>query len=168
MKSLKKSFFMIFLFSISFQHIWALSGTSLCDYVLNNIEKFDVHPQVQPLVSNGTNSLPYNIIVNFTPKATQTNQTNDNLILFFEMEECQNNLWIFDSVFKALSEQEFGSTVVFCYGNKNKIPRDNIIYGAEVYARSLNSTVNNAAILFSLGAKKNSIVTGSNKSHAPS
>lgn len=173
MNAFKKSFFVIFLLFLISEPIFSaessskteLKGTALCSYVYSYLQKKAVHPEIQPLVSNGTNSLPYNIIVSFHPKDTKT---NGNLILFFDMEECINSMDIFDDIFNELSSKSYNSLVVFGYGNRINIPRDNLIYGADVYARSLNTTTDNAAFLFSLNAEKNTIITGTGKSHSPS
>ena len=171
--SLKKSFLVIFLFSLLIQHISAtegpkaeeLKGTDLCGYVFSRLEKTGCHPLVQTLVSNGTNDLPYNIIVSFHPKDTKT---DGNLILFFDMQDAASCMDIFPPLFDSISQKNYDCSVVFGYGNRINIPRDNLINGAQVYASSLNSTARNSAFLFRLNAAKNTIITGSGKSHSPS
>jgi len=165
MKAFKKSFLVIFLFSLITQQIFSQNGTALCDSVLNYLEKAKVHLQVQPLVSNGINKLPYNIIVNFP---SEDSKTNDNLILFFNIEEINGHLELLPPIFEALENRSFASTLVFSYGNLMNIPRENIICGAQVFTRSLNTTVNHAAFIFNLDSKKNSIITGSNKKDSSS
>lgn len=175
MKPFKKSFLVIFLFSLIFWHIFAsnnsdskqirFQGTGLCNYIFSALEKTGFHPQVQPLVSSGTNDLPYNIIVSFHPQNTKT---DGNLILFFDMEDCLDCLDFFNDVFNAISQKDYNCSVVFGYGNNINIPRENLIFGSKVYAQSLNTTASNAAFLFKLNSSKNSIITGSGKSHSPS
>ena len=163
--SFKKHFLLIFLFSLFFQQIFATTGTSLCNNVFEYLDKKGLHPQVQSLVSNGTNSLPYNIIVNFHSEDTKS---PDNLILFYEIQDFEDRLEGIEKVLEPLKSKEYNSTVVFSYGNKINIPRDNIIYGADIFAQSLDSTQNNSAYLFCLNAPKNTIITGNSNSHSPS
>ena len=172
MNRLKKSVLKLLLFSIFINYSFicfsqdkSLNGQDLCDSMFEYIEKNGFNPQVQPLVSGGTNLLPYNIIVRFSPKDTVSEH---NFILFFYMEDAWNNPQILTAALTELYNQPYNSTVVLCYGNRNSLNMDNIIYGADVFVQSLDTNTTNSAVLLDLSSRKNQIITGSNKKHSPS
>ena len=142
-----------------------LFAQNVCSSFFTYLEKKGLQPQAQLLTAGGTNSLPYNIIVNFSPKDTKSEH---NMVLLFDLEEAYSYRNSISPIFEELQQQSFNSTVVFCYSSRLEIPRDNIIYGAEVYAHSLNSEGSNDVYIFNLSAKKNAIIPGSNKNHSPS
>lgn len=162
MKPLKKSIFTIFLLFFASMMLFAQNN---CSTLFTKLEKKGLRPQAQPLTAGGTNNLPYNIIVNFRPKDTKTEH---NLILLFDLEQANTYFDNISSVFEDLENQDFNSSVVFCYGSQLDIPRDNIIYGSEVYAGSLSSDGTNDVFIFNLSAPKNAIIPGNKKNHSPS
>ena len=162
MKPLKKSIFTIFLLFFASMMLFAQNN---CSTLFTKLEKKGLRPQAQPLTAGGTNNLPYNIIVNFRPKDTKTEH---NLILLFDLEQANTYFDNISSVFEDLENQDFNSSVVFCYGSQLDIPRDNIIYGSEVYAGSLSSDGTNDVFIFNLSALKNAIIPGNKNNHSPS
>ncbi len=162
MKPLKKSIFAIFLLFFASMMLFAQNN---CSTLFTKLEKKGLRPQAQPLTAGGTNNLPYNIIVNFRPKDTKTEH---NLILLFDLKQANTYFDNISSVFEDLENQDFNSSVVFCYGSQLDIPRDNIIYGSEVYAGSLSSDGTNDVFIFNLSATKNAIIPGNKKNHSPS
>ncbi|MBO4532367.1 MAG: hypothetical protein J5726_01525 [Treponema sp.] len=167
-KSLIKLLFFSMLLNLNFSVFSqqsTLMGIDLCNSMFNYIEKNGFSPSVQSLVAGGTNSLPYNIIVKFSPKDTVS---DNNFILFFYMEDAWQNKEHLVPVFEALSQQNYNSTVVLSFGNRNAFDMENIIYGADVFVQSLDTNVQNNAVLMDLTAGKNAIITGSNRKHAPS
>ena len=162
MKPLTKSLLMIFF--LFFAAI-SLCAQESCNTMLEFLKKDGLQPQVQLLTASGTNNLPYNIIVNFSSKDTKSEH---NLILLFDLDEAYTCYDSISPIFPVLQEQNYNSTVVFCYGSSLKLPRDNIIYGSEVFARSLNSDGSNDVFIICLSAEKNAIIPGSNKNHSPS
>ena len=162
MKPLTKSFLQIFLlFFISMP----MYSQNVCSSLFAFLEKEGVHPQVQLLTADGTNNLPYNIIVNFTPEDTKSDH---NLILLFDLEQGYTWRETISSVFQELQQRNYKTSVVFCYGCRINLPRDNIIYGSEVFAQSINSDGSNDVFIFNLEAEKNAIIPGSNRNHSPS
>ena len=140
-----------------------------CGQLFDFLEKKGFEPQVQLLTADGTNNLPYNIIVNFWPKDIENEiKTSENLIILFNIDEVWDVRDNIVSVLDLLREQNYYSTAVFCYGSRLNIPRENIIYGSEVFARSLNSDGNSHVYIFNLNSSKNSIISGSNGHHSPS
>ena len=162
MKPFTKSISTIFfLFFISMP----LCAQNVCSSLFAFLEKEGVHPQAQLLTAGGTNNLPYNIIVNFSPEATKSEH---NLVLLFDLEQGYTWRETIASVFEELKQQNYNSSVVFCYASRIDIPRNNIIYGSQVYARSINSDDSNNVFIFNLDAEKNAIIPGSNQNHSPS
>ena len=168
----KKSLIKILFFSIllnlnlpAFSQETPLQGIDLCNSMFNYIEKKGFSPAVQSLVAGGTNNLPYNIIVNFSPKDTVSEH---NFILFFYMEDAWQNKDLLAPVFEALKTREYSSTVVLSFGDRNTFEKENIIYGADVFVQSLDTNIQNTAVLMDLSAGKNTIITGSNRKHATS
>ena len=162
MKPLTKSFFLIFLLLFVAMPLCAQNN---CSSLYAFLEKKGLHPQVQLLTASGTNNLPYNIIVNFSPKDTKSEH---NLVLLFDLEQGYTNRETISTIFEDLQNANFHSSVVFCYGSRLDLPRQNIIYGSEVYAQSLNSDGSNDVFIFNLDTEKNAIIPGSNKNHSPS
>ena len=162
MKSFVKSLLMIFLL---FFAALPLCAQNLCSTLFSYLEKKGFQPQAQLLTAGGTNNLPYNIIVNFPSKTTKSEH---NLILLFDLEQACNYKNEICQALDALNEQNYSSSIVFCYGSRLELPRENIIYGSEVYANSLNSDGSNNVFIFNLSAEKNAIIPGSNKNHSPS
>lgn len=168
MKSLKKYLFLLCFFSIFASNAFTETkpkGILLCDYVYNFLRKKDFHPQAQPLLSNGTNTLPYNIIVNFPSKNTET---EDNLYLIFNMEDSYSYLNLFSSIFENLKDKPFNTIILFSYGDKYSIPKNDIVFGSQAFTKSINTNQNNSAYIFYLDENKNSIISGSNGKHSPS
>ena len=162
MKPFLKSLLMIFLlFFMAIQ----LCAQNICTDFFAFLDKKGFQPQAQLLTAGGTNNLPYNIIVNFPSKDTKSEQ---NLVLLFDLEQAYTYKEQICSVFDDLQNQNYSTSVVFCYGSRLKLPRENIIYGCEVYAHSLNSDGSNNVFIFNLNAQKNAIIPGSNKNHSPS
>ncbi len=162
MKAFKKSLLLIFILIFT---VMSLYAQNVCSSFFTYLEKQGLQPQAQLLTAGGTNNLPYNIIVNFSPADTKSEH---NMILLFDLEEAYNYRDSIAPVFDLLREETFNSTLVFCYSSRLELPRDNIIYGAQVYAHSLNSDGTNDVYIFNLSAEKNAIIPGSNKNHSPS
>ena len=162
MKPFTKSFLLIFLL---FFASMPLCAQNVCTQLFTFLEKKGFQPQAQLLTAGGTNNLPYNIIVNFSPKDTKTDH---NLILLFDLEEGYQYRSLIIPSIQELQNKSFNSSVVFCYGSRLELPRDNIIYGSEVFANSLTSDSTNDVYIFNLSARKNRIISGSNKNHSPS
>jgi hypothetical protein len=162
MKPLTKSFLLIFLLLFV---AMPLCAQNICSSFYTYLDKKGFDPQVQLLTASGTNNLPYNIIVNFSPKDTKTEH---NLVFLFDLEEAYNFRDIIIPVFDDLKEQKYNSSVVFCYQSKLELPRSNIIYGSEIYSHSLNSNSSDDVYIFDLSAGRNAIIPGSNKNNSPS
>ena len=140
-----------------------------CGSLFDFLEKKGFEPQVQLLTAGGTNNLPYNIIVNFLPKDKENQiKSPKNLIILFNIDEAWAERDNIIPVLELLKEQNYSSSAVFCYGSRLNIPRENIIYGSEIFARSLNSDGNSHVYIFNLNSSKNSIISGSNGHHSPS
>ena len=167
MKSIKKSIFVIFLFSLIVYPFFAQEipeGTDLCDTVFSHLQKKGFHPQVQTLNSSGTNNFRYNIIVTFSPQATLT---DDNFLLIVDLKDAWINRALVVDILNDLKDRPLCSTTLFCYTSNSIIPRDDIIFGAEVFAQSVNSPGSSFAYIINF-AQKNEIIAGADKIRSPS
>lgn len=162
MKAFIKSILMIFLL---FFASCPLFSQAICSKLFEYLEKKELNPQAQLLTAGSSNKLPYNIIVNFTPEDIQI---EDNLVILLDLEQAYTYREAVSPIFDELKTQKYNSSVVFCYGSRLELPRQNIIYGSQVFARSLNSDGSNHVYIFNLAAEKNAIIPGSNKNHSPS
>lgn len=168
MNSRKKILYsIIFLFHFFLLPLCAIgrkSGLELCDELFNILRRQDFNPQIQNIVSKGQNQFPYNIVIynNNLPE-----KNNENLILFFKLEEaCNYRNILFDTLTK-LKEEAINSTVIISY-NEFSIPQiESTIKGSQVFIVSLNSNVNNYVYLINLSAAKNSFICGSKGKTAP-
>lgn len=157
--------FLLFLCAFGLFSQEALKGTALCDTMFSFLQKKGFNPQVQPLASGGINTLPYNIIVTFAPENTKT---TDNFILIMDINDSWNHKEQLELILKNLSESPLLSQTVFCYYSESPIPIEDIIYGADIFAQSLNTNQNNYAYIFNLSARKNNITAGTNGICSPS
>ena len=162
MKAFTKSILLIFLLFLA---AMPLCAQNICTDFFTYLEKKGFQPQVQLLTAGGTNNLPYNIIVNFSSEDTQSDH---NLILLFDLDEAYQWRSNIMPALEELKDKNINSSVVFAYGCRLELPRDNIIYGSQVFADSLSSNETNNVFIFNLSASKNTIIAGSNKNHSPS
>ena len=140
------------------------SGIELCDELFNILRKQDFNPQIQNIVSKGENQFPYNIVIY---NNNSTENTNDNLILFFNLEEICNQRKILFDVAEKLKQEPINSTIIISYSEYSIPQIENTIKGSECFISSLNSNVNNYVYLINLSAEKNSFVCGNKGKTAP-
>lgn len=162
MRPLKKSLIMIFLLQIL---TFALFSQSESSVMFDLLEKKGYRPQSQQLASGTSNNLPYNIIVNF---GSQNIKKQEKFIILFDLKQAWEQQAQILNLLAELKDKEFASQVVFCYGSNLNLDRDNIIYGSDIFARSLNSDENSHVFIFDLSQARNTIISGSNGHHSPS
>ena len=140
------------------------SSLELCDELFNILRKQDFNPQVQNIVSKGENQFPYNIVIY---NKNNPEKANENLILFFNLEEACNYRKILFETAEKLKQEPVNSTIVISY-NEFSIPQiENTIKGSQVFISSLNSNTNNYVYAINLSAQKNSFICGSKGKTAP-
>ncbi len=140
------------------------SGIELCDELYNILRKQNYNPQIQNIVSNGQNHFPYNIVIY---NNNSIEKTNENLILFFNLEEiCSQRKILFDVADK-LKEEPINSTIIISYSEYSIPQVENTIKGSECFISTLNSNANNFVYLINLSAEKNSFVCGNKGKTAP-
>ena len=144
MKAFTKSILLIFLLFLA---AMPLCAQNICTDFFTYLEKKGFQPQVQLLTAGGTNNLPYNIIVNFSSEDTQSDH---NLILLFDLDEAYQWRSNIMPALEELKDKNINSSVVFAYGCRLELPRDNIIYGSQVFADSLSSNETNNVFIFNL------------------
>ena len=157
-----KNILLIFLSLILLQS--AHAQISLCNSIYKSLKEHKLSPDTQNLILNGDNAFPYNILLNFK------GQGKSNLILVFFQEDAAENMEV---IYKTVSfikglDTDTNITILFSYGEKQKIIKEGMIFGSEVFAESLNSTDENTAIIFDLNADHAKVLSSSRKLTAPS
>lgn len=156
---------LLFCFSANAQNK-APSGIELCNEVHSFLKKNAFSPSSQSLVISGENTFPYNIIVTFTP---EQNTWPENLILVFFQEDIPQNQKIILEALRKIREEKypFTITVLFAYGEKQKLEKADMIYGSRVYLESLNTNLSYTAVIFDLESESCQISTSSNGLSSP-
>lgn len=147
--------------------------TSLCNSVYNFLRNNKCNPKTQSLVSSSINYFPYNIMADFDSKAIRKNNhvmPEQNLFLIFNQEDYATLLEVCPAIFDFIkaSEFDFDITVLFTYGEKQKIQKDGIIYGLDKFIEQVNTNEDSTAILVNLNCPESSIISTSSGLTAPS
>ena len=142
-------------------------GLELCNSVYNFLKKNGFNPETQSLVTSGENTFPYNISVKFN---SVNYDEKENLILIIPQEDINENQEELKEVLSNLKNQKnnFNTTVLFAYGEKQKIEKQDMIYGTQVFIESLNSNLEYSAVIFDFDGGRNSIETISSGTSSPS
>lgn len=159
-----KKFFLYVLFFILFSHFSA-TGQELSNSVYNFLKQNKYRPVAQNLLTSGENSFPYNIIIDFPAKE----KSNETLLLVFYQEEVDHNRNVIKSTLEYIRESriEQNVSVLFSYGENQKIEKQGMIYGSSSFLNNLNSSNDFTAIIFDLSSSKNMIISNSNGTTAP-
>ena len=142
-------------------------GLELCNSVYNFLKKNAFHPETQSLVTSGENTFPYNISVTFN---SPDSSTKENLVIIIPQEDINDNQAELKETLSNLKNQNnnFNITVLFAYGEKQKIEKQDMIFGTQVFMESLNSNLEYTAVIFDFDAERNSIETISSGMASPS
>jgi len=158
--------FLIHFLSIKLFSANSTSGIQVCDELFNILQEKNYNPQVQNLVSKGSNQFPYNIIIQNA--SLEEDNSNEELIFFFKMEEIINYRNILFNLADKLKEENIRSTIILSC-NEFSIPQvENNIKGSKIFINSLNTNRKNYVFLINLNAERNSFICGSKGKTAPS
>lgn len=160
-------YILIFLFcSLAYAQNKEPAGIELCNAVHSFLKKNGFSPSSQNLVAAGENTFPYNIIVTFT---SEQNTSPENLLLVFFQEDVLKNQVLLKEALKNIREEKypFTVTVLFAYGEKQKLEKNDMIYGTRVFLESLSSNLSYSAVIFDLESKINEIETTSKGLSSP-
>ena len=144
----------------------AYSQISLCDSIYKNLKDKKIEVLKQSLLLTGANDFPYNIIA----------QKNDNteklakLYLVFFQEDFENKLDLASNLLSFVKKEELpvNLSFLFAYGERQKINKEGMIFGTEIFAESLNSNEDITIIICDLEANQTKIISSSRKKTAPS
>lgn len=171
MKNRIRKLFLAFIFSLLSFSLYSqdnsnLRGIELSNSVFNFLKSNKFSPYTQNLVTSGENTFPYNILVDI-PAHTKT--STNLLLIFFQEDIVQNSLLLQKTFyFFKNTKFDFNITMLFSYGEKQKIERSGMIYGTEVYLKSINTNEDYTAIIFDLSAENNTIISNSSGYSSPS
>ena len=144
----------------------SLKGIDLCNSIYSSLKKYGFSPSTQSLVAAGENSFPYNISVQIEGNSS----SRDTLVLVFFQEDAASSPALIKSIIKKLSEEEhdFNITILFAYGEKQKIEKLDMIFGTQVFLESISSSRNYTGIVFDLDNDFYGIETSSSGLSSPS
>lgn len=171
MKSPEKRLLLIFfLFSIFLRGYsdenlpLTVKGVELCDLVNSQLLKKGIKTSTQPLVSNGLNYFPYNILI----ENTVDSQENSSLLLYFPMEEAVEHLDCIITITQNLKAESFNSTVLISYGDNFPLTNESTVTGIQTFTSSRNTNTTYYAFIINHAASHNAIISGSDGSVSPS
>ena len=136
----KNLLFILILFLFSSQFCFSIqqkTGEDLCNQVFSYLSKKGLSPYSQSIINGGTNNFPYNIILSF-PSTQQ--KTSNNLTLCFKLEEILKNKDYIVELSKYINQNNFDYNIfiLIAYGESQHFVSRNLVYGSEVYAKSLS------------------------------
>ena len=151
----------------SFGQNLPISGLELSDSISSFLRKNGYTPYNQSLVTSGENTFPYNVSI--TIKAKNPSETKENLILIFAQDDVIDRQDMIKNLLSKLSKSEydFDITVLFAYGEKQKIEKQDMIFGTQVYIDSITSNLGYTAIIFNLESEKYNIETSASGTCSP-
>ena len=143
-----------------------VSGIELCNEVHSFLKKNGFSPASQSLIVSGENTFPYNIIVTFN---SEQNSSPENLILVFFQEDIPANQKLIKETLQNIRDKHypFQISILFAYGEKQKLEKADMIYGTNVFLESLNTNLSYTAVIFDLESKENVIGSTSNGLSSP-
>lgn len=130
-------------------------GTELCNTVYDFLKKNGYSPSTQSLVATGENAFPYNISVRFNTN----DEYAENLVFVFAQDDVIENQDAIKFILTKLKTSDycFNTTVLFAYGEKQKIEKQDMIFGTQVFIEALNSNLEYTAFIFDLDADRNKV-----------
>ena len=143
-----------------------INGIELSSSVFSLLKKSGFSPITQSLVISGENTFPYNVIVNL-----ESNQkdSQENLLLVFFQEDVPKNQKLFKAIISNLkrNKRNYNITVLFSYGEKQLIEKQDTVFGTKVFLDSINSNQEYTAIIFDLFSNTFDIETSASGRSTP-
>ncbi len=143
------------------------SGLELSDSIYSFLKKNGYSPYNHTLVTSGENAFPYNVSITF--KSNETRLSHENLVIVFFQDDVIKRQDMIKKLLASLSEKEydFDLTVLFAYGEKQKIEKQDMIFGTQVFIDSLSSNLGYTAMVFNIEGEKYNIETSSSGTSSP-
>ena len=143
------------------------TGLELSDSIYSFLKKNGYAPFNHTLVTSGENAFPYNVSIRF--RSHETRSAHENLVLIFFQDDVISRQDMIKDILSEFSQKEYGFdiTVLFAYGEKQKIEKQDMIFGTQVYIDSLTSNLGVTAIVFNLEGEKINIETSSSGTCSP-
>lgn len=160
---MKKRLFLLYIILIS--HFF-LNAQNLSNSVYKSLKKSGFSVKTQSLILSGENNFPYNILLEH--KADEI--SGKNLIILFYQEDFQkNSREITESLSQILAQKyDFNITVLFSYGDNQRIEKQGMVYGNRAFISSLNTNEDYTVIILDLNHRKNTVIANSQGYTAPS
>lgn len=169
----KAFFFLTFLFFslLSENLLFAnTSGYEISTQVYNKFYEKNLKISTQNIVISGENQFPYNIIVQFDRKNSKNDFFNKKLLFIVDQEQSLNNLQLIKNLIEILkkSSYDFDLELLFSYGDVQKVFKQGMISGSQVFLNNSNLSENTTVVILDFSSSKNSIITSSNGTSSPS
>ena len=158
---------LFFLFSVKvFGQTAQKTGLELSNSINTYLKKNGYTPYNQSLVTSGENTFPYNVSIKI--KTEQTKEA-ENLVLIFFQDDVYERQEMMKELLAELSNTNynFDITVLFAYGEKQIIEKQDMIFGTQVFIDSITSNLGYSAIIFNLEGESYSIETSASGTCSP-
>lgn len=163
----KRRIFCVFICVLFFLHFNLFSdsstlyGRNLCDAVYNFLLNNQANPERSSLISEGSNSFPYNIVCNFKSSGEVSNfsaeERNTLLFAFTQQDALKYADVIFDLVSNLNSyKRNFDVLLLFSYGDSDI---EESISGTKIYSSEYGNPDDVAAICVSFNGKEKTHIT---------
>ncbi|MBR1640552.1 MAG: hypothetical protein IJ688_14355 [Treponema sp.] len=145
------------------------SQTSMCSSLYSKLKKEGLKASTQNLILDGENSFPYNILLSFN-SGNSGDEGSAKLVLVFFQEDIEQNPQIIANTASFIQENEIGCdiTILLAYGERQKIKKDGMIFGTEVFTDNLSSKEDNTVIICDLDAPQTKVISSSRGIISPS
>lgn len=156
----------IFTFScVLFAQDYYPKGNKLCDSIFYYLERNNLTPEKQEIISSPDNNFPYNIVIKFNSNKLPC---DDNLVICLKMEDAYENMDLITQIAGQLYGRDFNTYIILIYGSSSTIPRRRIPNGTNVAVKNLHSSDNNIVLNVNLTSSRNTITASTMGKSSPS
>lgn len=142
-----------------------VKGSRLCQQVYDFLEKEDFHPKSQSLLNSGKNEFPYNVYVEFNIGE----ESLSNLLVVFEMDSLLSHKELIKNYLNFIADSQYdcNTTVLFAYGENQKLTQKIQLYGTDIFIDNFYTNENYTALYIELDDEKNQLIVNSGKNISP-
>ena len=140
-------------------------GIELCQKVFDFLKEEHFQPKTQSLLNSGSNNFPYNIYLEFSSEQ----ESLSNFLVVFEMDCILSKKNLIRQYLDFIQDSQYdcNTTVLFAYGENQKLEGGIQLYGTELFIDNFYTNENYTAIYIELEEEKNQIVVNSGRNISP-